>query len=195
MGMMTPFICGGWSPTTSTLKTCYTLENGKWKYDETASFKSARGYAATGSVIINNKLVFAGGKDNSKYLSTIEVAAPNTASKILPVKVPVAMWGSCIAPWDSSTIIVIGGYGPIGGSSRSETYLIDIEKNTVTKGPNLPKPRHHFGCHEMVLSGESYIVVVGASGQETSTFILPKSSYENGWQTSRDFDRRVCELR
>ena len=37
--------------------------------------------------------------------------------------------------------------------------------------------------------------IVGASGQETSTFILPKSSYENGWQTSRDFDRCVCELR
>ena len=71
----TPFVCGGLYSSYS--NACYTLqENGAWKQDRTASLNTARYYAASGSVIMRNQLVIAGGH-NGKYLSSIELASPN----------------------------------------------------------------------------------------------------------------------
>ena len=72
----TPFVCGGWLGS-SYSNACYTLqENGAWKQDRTASLNTVRFYAASGSVIMSNQLVIAGGH-NGKYLSSIELASPN----------------------------------------------------------------------------------------------------------------------
>ena len=90
----TPFICGGFSG--GWQKFCYSLqEYGDWKFE--SNLTAARGYAANGIVIRKNKLVMSGGTDGW-HLSTIEVVATNAKSETLPIKLPMAMSGSCIVP-------------------------------------------------------------------------------------------------
>merc|ERR1712029_1122299 len=99
---------------------------------------------------MNNKLVVAGGYDENS-LATIEVVAPNTRSRTLPIRLPVAMSGSCIVPWDTNTFLIIGGSS---GRYRTQTYFIHMANNTYTYGPSLLTARFSFACQTMKINGE-----------------------------------------
>lgn len=175
------FICGGYTGSYS--NACYELQdNGVWKYDSTASLNERRRHAATGSVIMNNSLVLAGGYDGSR-LSSIELVSPNTRSRTLPnpIRLPYSTHGSCIVAWDTHTFMIIGGYT---GSYTSSTYFFNIVNNTRVTGPSLQRGRYYTACHTMVVNGESYIIVVGGYGNspERSTEVLSKSAFKNGWK-------------
>jgi len=174
----TPLICGGYGSTYQ--NSCYSLkEDGTWKLE--SSLNTARYSAANGEVIINNKLVIAGGYDGN-YLATIEVVAPNSRSETLPIRLPVAMSGSCIVPWDTNTFLIIGGSS---GNSK-QTYFIHMANNTYTNGPNLLTGRYDFACHTMQVNGEDFIIVAGGHGAEKSTEYLQKANYGSGWEKSVD---------
>ena len=178
------FICGGYTGSYS--NACYELqENGEWKYDSTASLNERRRYAAAGSVIMNNSLVIAGGYSGSR-LSSIELVSPNTTSRTLEKRLPSSMYASCIVPWDTHTFMIIGGYSSSG--ARSSTYFFNIANNTRINGPSLQKSRYYPACHEMVIGGESYIIVVGGHGSspEYSTEVLSKSAFKNGWKYGKN---------
>ena len=179
------FICGGYTGSYS--NACYELQdNGAWKYDSTASLNEVRYVAASGSVIMNNSLVVAGGTASSR-LSSIELVSPNTRSRTLSMRLPSSMYGSCIVPWDNHTFMIIGGYSSSGSSSS--TYFFNIANNTRITGPYLRKSRYYAACHEMVLkNGESYIIVVGGHGSspEYSTEVLSKSAFKNGWKYGKN---------
>ena len=178
----TPLICGG-RIGSNYQNSCYSLkEDGAWKL-EASSLITARLGAATGSVIINNKLVLAGGY-NGNYLATIEVVAPNEESETLPISLPVGMYGSCIVPWDTNTFMIIGGWD---GSRRRQTHFVNMANNTVTNGPSLLKARSGFACHSMNINGEEYIIVAGGSGATKSTEYLRKANYGSGWQKSKNW--------
>ena len=156
-------------------------EDGTWK-DE-ADLNAARGSASTGSAVIKNKLVIAGGYDG-RNLATIEVVAPNAKSQTLPISLPVKMHAPCIVPWDTNTFMVIGGYG---ASQRSQTHFINISNNSYTDGPNLLIARHWTACHTFIINGEDYIIVAGGSGAEKSTEVLSKANYgTTGWEKSKN---------
>ena len=170
---------GGWQYQ----KSCYSLkEDGAWKL-EASSLITARLGAATGSVIINNKLVLAGGY-NGNYLATIEVVAPNEESETLPISLPVGMYGSCIVPWDTNTFMIIGGWV---GRNRRETYFFNMANNERTDGPSLLTGRNNFACNTMNVNGEDYIIVAGGNGATRSTEYLPKTNYGSGWQKSKNW--------
>jgi len=181
----TPLICGGsfYSDEWQYQKSCYSLkEDGDWKFE--SNLNTARYAAANGEVIINNKLVIAGGY-NGGNLATIEVVAPNSRSETLPIRLPVTMLGSCIVPWDTNTFLIIGGY--LGGlSSRNQTYYINMANNTYTTGPNLLTARWMYACHTMQVNGEDFIIVAGGNGADKSTEYLQKANYESGWKKSID---------
>jgi len=178
----TPLICGGavaWQPPQ---KSCYSLkEDGDWKLE--SNLNLARYSAANGAVIINNKLVIAGGY-NENRLATIEVVAPNSKSETLPIILPVGLSGSCIVPWDSNTFLIIGGKSRY--YSRTQTYFIHMANNTYTTGPNLLTARTEFACHTMQVNGEDFIVVAGGYGAYQSTEYLQKANYGSGWKKSVD---------
>ena len=177
----TPLICGGyWS---GTYDTCYTLEeNGRWKEDQLASLNTPRRDAA--SLTMDDKLVVAGGWDESNRLKTIELVSPNTTSMILPYELPVALsFRPCAVSWNSDTFMLIGGASDHGKEER--TYFIDMGNNTVMDGPNLQFRRRNLACQEMIVNGSSFIVVAGGwneTGRMQSTEVLSKSSVEDGWQ-------------
>ena len=178
----TPLICGG-RIGSNYQNSCYSLkEDGAWKL-EASSLITARLGAATGSVIINNKLVLAGGY-NGNYLATIEVVAPNEESVTLPISLPAGIAGSCIVPWDTNTFMIIGGYS---GSDRRETYFFNMVNNERTNGPSLLTARRYFGCHSMNINGEEYIIVAGGSGATKSTEYLQKANYGSGWQKCKNW--------
>ena len=178
----TPLICGG-RIGSNYQNSCYSLkEDGAWKL-EASSLITARLGAATGSVIINNKLVLAGGY-NGNYLATIEVVAPNEESETLPISLPVGMYGSCIVPWDTNTFMIIGGWV---GRNRRETYFFNMANNERTDGPSLLTARRTFGCNTMNVNGEDYIIVAGGNGATRSTEYLPKTNYGSGWQKSKNW--------
>ena len=67
----TPFICGGafYSDGWQYQKSCYSLkEDGAWKLEASSDLNTARSHAANGDVIMNNKVVIAGG-DNGNILA------------------------------------------------------------------------------------------------------------------------------
>ena len=189
----TPLICGGWS------KACHTLlENGSWKEDKVATLNTGRHSAAYGSVVINDQLVVAGGHDGyGNRFNTIELVAPNTRSRTLSVKLPVAVLYSCIVEWDENSFMLIGGYRSSGGGSfgeRRETYIIDTDKNTITNGPNLKTGRYHHGCEKIDVNGESFIVVSGGYGVR-STEVLSVANYRNGgWQYGKNCIKMFFKL-
>ena len=182
----TPFVCGGYSSLSSYSNACYTLqENGAWKQDRTASLNTARHYAASGSVIMRNKLVIAGGH-NGNPLSSIELASPNARTTTLPRGLPRGLWSSCIVPWDANTFMVIGGISS-SGASRRETYFITPSNKTVTNGPKLQNARGYVACHDMIVNGEEFIIVVGGhSGHERTIEVLSKARVGDGWKKGKE---------
>ncbi len=142
----TALICGGGISGGTYYNSCYSLkEDGAWKLDESSDLNTARHHAANGYVIMNSKLVLAGGF-NGNRLATIEVVAPNEESVTLPISLPAGIAGSCIVPWDTNTFMIIGGYS---GSDRRETYFFNMVNNERTNGPSLLTARRYFGCHSM----------------------------------------------
>ena len=183
----TPLICGGGYSVVGgggLQKSCYSLtEDGDWNLEETSVLSTARNVAANGNVIVNNQLVIAGGY-NGSILDTIEVVAPNTKAETLPIRLPVAMYGSCMVPWDTNTFLIIGGYGR---TYRRQTYFINMANNTYTTGPDLLTARYLFACNTMNVNGEDYIIVAGGFGALKSTEYLPKANIASGWQKSKNW--------
>ena len=178
----TPLICGGYGDD-GYQKSCYSLkEDGNWKLE--SNLKTARHYAANGAVIIDNKLVIAGGMTDDNMMATIEVVAPNTRSETLPIRLPAVMFDSCIVPWDTNTFLIIGGYSEI---FRKQTYFINIANNTIANGPDLLTARFSFGCHDMKINGEDFIIVAGGNGAWQSTEYLQKANYQSGWKKSKNY--------
>ena len=191
----TPFVCGGYTTYVGYSNACYTLQdNGAWVQDHTASLNTARAYAAIGSVVINGKLVIVGGTEGEVYpgesnsVSSIEMVAPNTRSKTLSVSLPVAFGHSCIVPWDANTFLVIGGCTS-SSCSRDETYFFFLNNNTVSNGPNLLGGRYWTACHEMVVNGEEFIIVVGgypfSNGRSKKVEVLSKTNFREGWKKGK----------
>ena len=131
---------------------------------------------------MNGKVLIAGGHNG---LNTIVMVSPNARTTTLAVKLPVGLYGACIVPWNANIFMLIGGYSSNG--PRKETYFVDIVNNTVTHGPQLMKARYYFSCEEMIVNGETFIVVVGGHGDspERSTEMLPKSKVVNGWKKGK----------
>jgi len=188
----TPIICGGYADYAVYQKSCYSLkEDGTWKLEASSDLNTARSHAANGDVIMNNKLVLAGGIDNGwNELATIEVVAPNTKSETLPISLPVGMYASCIVPWDTNTFMIIGGTVV---NIRRQTHFIHMANNTVTDGPNLLTARYRFGCNTMNVNGEEYIIVSGGEGAQKSTEYLPKANHGSGWQKSVDLPVKISD--
>ena len=187
-----PMICGGLSLVNSThgsiSKACYTLEgNGVWMEDQSAAISSARYYAATGSTILNNKLVLAGGKAGPLRLQTIDLTSPNsfTRSETLSVQLPVGLYFSCIVPWDTNSFMVIGGCTT--SCSRKETYFVFMGNGTVASGPELINGRDKHACEEIIVNDQSYIAAVGGhdSDSEFAFELLPKHAFKSGWVKSK----------
>ena len=186
----TILVCGGYAGGYSSA--CYSLEeNGNWKYDANASLNQGRYHAATGSVIMNNSLVIAGGQ-RSGSISSIELVSPNTKSRTLPTSLYTSVYGACILKWNETTVMVIGGYYSSAYWSsdrpRAETYFYNLSNNTRTSGPTLQRRRYFAACHEMVVKNESYIIVVGGHGSspERYTEVLSKSNFKNGWKYGKN---------
>ena len=180
----TPIVCGGYKVTSnSKSKDCYKL-NGAWHLDRLAKLSTVRSNAALGSAIWNNHLLVVGGY-SSRYLHTMELVTPNARSKTLRMRLPLGLGLSCIVPWDSNTFMVIGGYSTKSSKSK-ETYFIDMINNRVTPGPSLINGRRYLGCQEMIVNGESFIVVAGGSGAKNLTEFLPKSNLKGGWEKGPD---------
>ena len=184
----TPFICGGYDGTNSkSSQDCYKLnEAGTWTKDQTAVLNTARRFAGTGSVVINNNLVLSGGSGSSGQLKSIELVSPNGRSKTLSVQLPFGLSSHCSIEWDSETVMIIGGYGGKKSekrrSRRAETYFINVRTNTLKNGPSLNNARNRFGCEELIVQGKSYIVVSGGHGADRLTEVLDKTNIGQGWQ-------------
>ena len=182
----TPLICGGRSgghPGHQNF--CYSLkEDGDWQFE--TQLKTARSRSADGDVIIDNKLVLAGGENAGGYLKTIEVVSPDFKSETLPISLP-EMYGSCIVPWDTNSFMIIGGYGLPSGP-RKQTVIINMDNYKDTTGPDLLTARNDFSCGTICVNGEDFIVVAGGFRAEKSTEYLPKTKDASGtWKKSKNW--------
>ena len=137
---------------------------------------------------MRNQLVIAGGRSNGNDLSSIELASPNARTTTLPIGLPLGLHLSCIVPWDANTFMVIGGYS---SGYRRETYFITPSNKTVTNGPKLQNARGYVACHDMIVNGEEFIIVIGGysshSGTEKTIEVLSKARVGDGWKMGKNF--------
>ena len=171
-------ICG--MSVTKSEPSCYMMQyedDPEWrKYDAMIEERSG---AASGSVVLNNQLVMVGGQVGVSA-SGIELVSPETGTRKLKTKLPIDdLIGACMVPWDTNSIMVIGGYH--NGKSMGRTYIIDTVEDNWSGYPSLKVPRYNHACQELTVNGESYIVVVGGKGVQSTEF-LSKSNYEKGWK-------------
>ena len=191
-------ICGGWHSKVFdgiTLEnSCYVMQyedDPLWIKDQSAILNNGR--FRSGSVVLNNQLVMAGGEGlksegTTEFLTTIELVSPEAGSRTLTSKLPMALSSACIVPWDANSVMVIGGLAMIKGQfeRRRETYIIDIFNDEIKNGPSMVFPRQDHACQEIVVKGEVYIVVVGGnSGLGPTTEYLVKSNLDRGWSKGK----------
>ena len=183
MNDQTLFICGGdayingWTNSNN----CYQLtEAGSWAKDQRATLTTGRAWAGYGSVVMNNTIVLTGGYIGSGRLKSIEILSPNTTAQTLSVQLPTGISGHCQVHWDSETFLVIGGSD---GSSREETYLVNVKTNQRINGPSLNTARDGHACAELHLNGKTFIIVTGGHNGAylRSTEVLDKSNVGQGW--------------
>merc|ERR1711976_110095 len=167
-------------------ESCYTLQpNGAWKHEQSLTLTQETSYAAYGSVVINDELVVVQGRD-------IQLVSPKTGSRTLSARLPRTLNRPCIVKWNDSTVFVSGGYS---GSTRRETFFVNIVEDTITNGPDLQNGRYAHGCNEIVINNVPYIVVTGGWNPHAhkSTEILSKEDYTNGWQRSADIPVKLAD--
>ena len=186
-----PFICGGYEYVDRSYNystACYVLQaNGAWKEDTVAILNNPRpAFLGRGSVVLNNKLILAGGADYN-YRTHLELAAPNTKAIVSTIKLPSIGTSYCIVKWNEDTFMMIGGGGSTG-KWRNDTYFVNLANKTVTRGPDLLYWRMGNACHTINVKNQEYIVVGGgiaedAEGKRTTiTEYLQKSNYKAGWK-------------
>ena len=176
-------ICGG-ATKHYNIKDCYTLnEDRKWK-KEPWTLDTRRNNAAVGPVVIQEKLIIAGGWGGYSHLDTIELVSPITGPSKLSVKLPKATSGFCIVQWNANSFMAIGGCSD-GNCDKQETYIIDIVRNTLKEGPKLNVGRKFHLCNVVFISGKPYVIVAGGQNSQNvnlkSTEALSMTSYEEGW--------------
>merc|ERR1711862_443317 len=76
-------------------------------------------------------------------------------------------------------------------SPTTRTYFVNMNTERLTNGPSLLKARGHMGCNEIIVNGESYIIVAGGTGASASTEYLSKSSTGNKWKTGPNLPTRL----
>ena len=201
----TPMVCGGiTSGNPALVKACYTFhENGGWKEDQTATMNYRRNGAEIGSVIIDNKLIVAGGSNYSSeraMQSSIELVSPNTKATILPMEIEDGIQDGCVVRWDTNTFMIIGGnicYGNKWERFGKDTFFVHMDNNTVTKGPQLIDGRRNFACNEIIVNGEPFIVAAGgytSKNDYTLVEMLSIPNYVDGWKKGQNFKSIIGKI-
>jgi len=71
----------------------------------------------------------------------------------------VSYWHSCATKWDDENIIITGGWKD--GVSTNETWIMNVQTNTIKPGPNLKTARRNHSC--VWMRNDSIIVAGGLS--------------------------------
>ena len=99
------------------------------------------------------------------------------------VDLPKPMYGHCLVIVDENTIFVAGGYP----SSKRETYLLDLNTNQWTPGPQMKVDRGFFGCSLFTSSsGErDKIALVGGFTKQTDIYDIATKTLTPGTASNR----------
>ena len=98
------------------------------------------------------------------------------------VALPKPMYGHCLVIVDENTIFIAGG----GPSSKKETYLLDLNTNQWTPGPQMRVDRSFFGCSLFTSSsGETKIALVGGFTKQTDIYDIATKTIAPGTASNR----------
>jgi hypothetical protein len=109
-------------------------------------------------------MMVVGGDTPTGYTSSAEFAGSRLES-VTPLSVPLAF--HCMAPMDSLTVVVTGGYTtkPLKDVSR-KTYFYNIVSKKWTEGPAMIGTRAEHGCSFITgKDGQPTTIVVGGNSK------------------------------
>ena len=152
-----PFICGGETNSKGRIDKCFQLIDSQFKEDVTAKLNLVRRCGAYS--IVGDNLVMAGGIGDG-FMDTVDVAKPNTPARLLSSKLPVKVLSLCQITLSDSVLITVGGYT---GSRIPYTYIIDIDKDQITRGPDLITGRQDLACGKILIGSKTYLVAMGGA--------------------------------
>ena len=88
------------------------------------------------------------------------------------VALPKPIFGHCLVIVDENTIFIAGG----NPDSKKDTYLLDLNTNLWTSGPQMRVDRSFFGCSLFTSSGKSKIAMVGGFTKEMDIYDIATKS-------------------
>ena len=112
-------------------------------------------------------------------MSKIVQLYQSSGTKYLSLTLAIALYNSCIAPWDTDTFMIIGGCDN-NGCHKKVTYFVFTNNETITTGPELKIGRNGHACNEIVVGGQAYVIVAGGQSDDArwSSEVLSKSSVQ-----------------
>jgi hypothetical protein len=171
-----PMICGGRENVMKYYSNCFTLKNNEWTSSH--SLAGVRGFAAVSPSPYPTKThkLFISERYTAEVLTT-------QGWKTIPQTIPVKIFHQCSVLFNSTTIMVIGGWQ--NDVISSNTFFFNTENEVWSKGPQLKKERASLSCGRIKknrLSQEfSIIAAAGGDGPLLSSVeILDQGS--NRWR-------------
>jgi hypothetical protein len=135
----TPVVCGGYSPVSAYLKTCYKYTNTGWQ--QFATMKEKRAYSA--GITYKNKFHVFGGWDGS-YSKTTELISIDGVVEYGP-ELPKAVEDHAITSINSTVSLLSGGH-----PASPQTWYFNHETNVFSSGPSLLQGRRSHGSATIV---------------------------------------------
>jgi len=122
-------------------------------------------------------LIIAGGQNNSGQMKRVEISKDYGATFQELEPLPVARERACVTIVDEKTFYVIGGQG------RNDVYSYDLDTNTWTSKPNLPRVRNYgLDCVtiDTGLGNGKEIWVVGGRSDSVDVFNIGTQQWRSG---------------
>jgi hypothetical protein len=150
-----PMICGGYNSSAKYSDKCFSLEGNEWI--NSSSFITVLYQAA----VSPSPYPSSDQKLFVTYEDAVEVLTLE-GWETLPQRLPVETYGHCSVLFNSTTVLVIGGYQ--NRSLSSNTFLFNTENEIWAEGPQLKKERMDHSCGRIRKNSHSQdfsIIVVG----------------------------------
>ena len=169
-----PILCLGYSGG-STVVSCEKLDLEEWKWKEATKLKEVRGQPQRGRVIVNNKLLLSGGKQNDFTPRIVKTELASLNDTTYYIDVPDTLVRGCNIQINDTHMLITMNY------QTGLTYFQNLITGELTDGPVMNvKQRSDHGCTKFQYKGQN-MALVAFGYYRPSVEVLNLDNPESGW--------------
>ena len=160
---------------------CWRLDLPTNTWSRAASLHQERDQAA--SVALGERMLVLGGQgveDTGLITTQVEIYDTKNDSWTLrpDLALPEGRFSFCAVPLNSSSVMVVGGWGAAG--PLSQVTILNLDTGTWVPGPELSTPRYGHTCLLTELAGRPGVLVAGGAltGKKVEFLDLQTDNWE-----------------